>query len=161
MKDGQTPNKQTDSDKQEATFDEIYVKELREENKKYRLKAKESEEKLKDIEAKLVEIEETKKKEKGEFKELYEKTKKEMETLQSAYKSAEETLSIYKQKEEKARAKLIESLPTEYRGTFKSATMEQIEAFKKTLSVPREPKPQKPQSEKNGLREFLTNKLGN
>lgn len=104
-----------------------YIKELREENKKRRLRERELEEKLNAQQRKEQE-------ERGEFKQLYDATKTENETLKLQIAELNTFReSIVAQQEEQRKA-LLKELPDEVRSTFAEASVEQLKVLRDRLA---------------------------
>lgn len=145
------------NESQVQTFDESYVKTLRDEAASYRVKSKELETQLNEIRTKNAE-------EQGKYKELYEKTISEYEDLKQKHSEYEIIVNEIKTKDETERKKALNSLPKEYQSLYENATKEQIEVFAKHIKTEQTEGEQKPPIntfETKGLREFTKALMNN
>lgn len=114
---------------QPKMYDEEYVKQLREEAAKHRVKLREYEEQQEAERKRLAE-------EQGKFKDLY----TEAETKVKAYEAELEQLRAFKsshdERIEAERKALLAQLPEDLRTPFESSTVEQIKAVLAKIAAP-------------------------
>ena len=136
--DEEYESEDTEDDEPETpSQDNDYIKQLREENKKWRLKTRELEDNYK----KITSESEAKKRQELEQKQEYEKLYNDLKGKLQDYDGLKSKLEEYAIRETKEKDTLLKKLPTQMRDVFADAKLEQVRAAveMQKISMPASP----------------------
>jgi hypothetical protein len=118
---------------QPKTFSEDYVKELREENKSWRLKMQEISNQLNEYQTKEKQTQEQEQIKRGEFEKLLSQKESDLLAMRKELESLKPIAEEYSKIKLTRKEELIAKLPEHVREDFKSASFEEIERAIKLL----------------------------